>query len=153
MGFLNIRNISLFLICSIPFCSEYIALKNTYIKMNYKTFKWEEYLEKYADKKEPLYTMNSHGGFYSYYGYKTYIDTRAELFIKKNNHKEDIFHEFYLIMNGKILYDEFLNKYQFHYLVVDKREPFYKYLKSDYNTYYHPVYGCKKLIVYERNSE
>ena len=185
MGFLNIRNISLFLICSIPFCSEYIALKNTYIKMNYKTFKWEilvciillcsfayyerdnfvvvkkdigqvevlEYLEKYADKKEPLYTMNSHGGFYSYYGYKTYIDTRAETFIKKNNHKEDIFHEFYLVMNGKIRYDEFLNKYQFHYLVVDKREPLYKYLKSDYNTYYHPVYGCKKLIVYERNSE
>ena len=185
MGMLNIRNISLFLICSIPFCSSYIPLNNTYLKQNNKILKWGivgvaivlgvfaysqrerfiiiykkigqmevlDYLNKHADRKEAIYTMSNHGNFYSYHGYKTYIDTRAELFLKKNNHKEDIFHESYLIMNGKINYSDFLKKYQFHYVVVDKLEPLYGYLKSDYNDLCHSVYHYKKLRVYECNYE
>ena len=182
MALFNIRNISLFLICSLPFCVNYLDIKYKYYnKFNKKEliiylvcfitmigtiiYNKDNYVlsDEYLGQKEvlnylsekslgnnPIYTMNSHGGFFSFYNYKTYIDTRAEVFIKKNNKKEDIFHEFYLIMTGKIDYYEFLEKYKFKYLVIDKDEPLRRYLINNNDHSYKCVFKSKNLYLYER---
>ena len=180
MALLNIRNVSLFYICRLVFCSEYIDLKLEIDNRFYKKYIWGyvfaflllvcviilnresyvllkkagqydvlNYMNCNIDAGEVIYTGNFDGSYYSFYGYKTYIDTRAELFLKVNNHKEDIFHEYYLLMNGKLQYDLFLEKYHFKYLVVDKREPIYQYLKS--NDFYHLLYKSKKTYLYMKN--
>ena len=184
MALMNIRNVNLFFICSIPFCTDYIKDKIKYkseFSINYKLLfclfviitiayiclnnekyvlsnsitgqdKVLSYMEKNVDKNEPIYTVNTNGGFIAFYGYKPYIDTRAEVYLKVNNKKEDIFHEFYLLMNGKLDYDSFLKKYNFKYLLVDKKEPMYRYLNSKYNKDYHLVYKNKKTYLYEKNN-
>ena len=110
-----------------------------------------EYMNKNIDKNEPVFTINNNGGYYSYNGYKTYIDTRAELFLKVNNHKADIFHEYYLLLNEKLDYEEFLNKYNFKYLVISPREPasLFKYIKTSDN--YHLLYKSKRTYLYMKN--
>lgn len=110
------------------------------------------YIEKkHISKEEPLYTINTNGSYFSYNGYKTYMDTRAEVFLKANNKKRDIFHEFYLLMSDQIDYNSFLKKYNFKYLVINKNEPLDKFLKSKNNTSYHIVYKNKKLLLYGKN--
>ena len=109
-----------------------------------------EYMEKHVSKDEPIYTMSSNGGFYSYYGYKTYMDTRAEVFLKVNNRKEDLFHEFYLYLNDKLDYNEFLRKYNFKYLVIDEEEPMHRFLESVENTDYNLLYVDKKTLLYKK---
>ena len=184
MALSNIRNIPLFLIVSLVFCSQYINYKAEYINdfnLKYKIAyilmfictvgviissknnyimsdeylgqrKVLEYMEKNVSKKEPIYTMNTNGGYYSYYGYKTYIDTRAEVFLKKNNHKKEIFHEFYLNMNGRIDYKKFLDKYKFNYLVVNVNEPLKGYLDSKLNTEYKVIYKSKRTLLYKKSN-
>lgn len=184
MALINIRNIFIFLICSLPFCTKYISPKIKYIynnlkryiifyslvvccliviiicnKSNYilqdsKTGQKEIliYLNKNANKKDSIYTTNIYGGYFSFYRYKTYIDSRSEIFLKINNHKSDIFHEFFLVMTNNISYDEFLNKYKFKYLIIDEDEPLYHYLNSDRNKQYQQVLKEKKLYLFEKKN-
>ena len=82
-------------------------------------------------------------------GLKTYIDTRAEVFLKKNNKKEDIFVELYNLQNGSIDYNEFINKYNFDYLIVYKGDMIYKNLVNDSN--YKMVYDNKENYKNKKN--
>ena len=85
-----------------------------------------------------LYTNYNNGSYCEYRGIKTYIDTRAEVFLKSNNKKEDIFYEYYLLTKGRYDIDKFLNKYNFTHLLVTKNDILYKYLinSKDYETIY-----------------
>ena len=74
-------------------------------------------------------------------GLKTYIDTRAEVFLKKNNKKADIFVELYDLQSGMIDYKKFLDKYDFDYLVVYIYDFLYDKLLDDEN--YEIVYENK----------
>ena len=74
-------------------------------------------------------------------GLKPYIDTRAEVFLKKNNKKADIFIELYDLQKGMIDYKEFLDKYDFDYLVVYIHDILYSKLLNDDN--YEIVYENK----------
>ena len=58
------------------------------------------------------------GGYVEFRGYKSYIDSRAEVFLKKNNHKEDIYKEYYEFETGLMGKDEFLKKYNFDFILV-----------------------------------
>ena len=93
-----------------------------------------------SEKKEniKLYTDFDDGAYAEYRGIKTYIDARAEIFLKSFNHQTDIFYEFYLVHEGKIDFKEFLNKYQFTHLLVKKDSYIYSYLKlnKDYQIFY-----------------
>ena len=75
-----------------------------------------------------MFTEFDDGSYYEYHGYKCYIDSRAEVFIKSINHKEDIFHEYYLLFTKKLDYNTFINKYNFDYMVVNKDSGLYDYL-------------------------
>ena len=92
---------------------------------------FSDYLNKNASKSIKLYTNYNLGGYFEYKGYKCYIDPRAELFLKANNKKEDIFKEYYNIDMDNV--EKFLKKYDFDYLLVDKKVDYYLYnhLKKD----------------------
>ncbi len=71
-------------------------------------------------------------------GIKTYIDPRAELFVKKYNKKYDIFDEFQMISGGNpsdeyIKY--FLKKYNFTHIIVNYDKTFERFLRNSDNYY------------------
>lgn len=155
MAFLNLKNFAFLIIGTIPFLvcffkknfkseiSIFIILtflpifliiflinnnQKQYLIRDDKNSKIVDYLDKNANKKIKLYTDFDDGSYYEYHGYKCYIDSRAEVFIKSINHKEDIFHEYYLLFTGKIKYENFINKYNFDYMVINKKSDLYKYI-------------------------
>ena len=182
MALCNIRNTSIFFICGLIFCSEYIVYKAKYIEKFNKKYivlyliafialvsvvysnrngyilsdeyigmkKVANYLDKVSSKDDPIYTNTCTGTYFSYRGYKTYIDTRAEVYLKVNNHKENTFYEFYKLVHDNTGYKEFLDKYNFKHLIIVEDEPFNRYLKTKDNDKYHVVYKSGEVLLYER---
>ena len=68
--------------------------------------------------KQPatVYVSFNDGGYLEYRGYKSYIDPRAEVFLKRNNHKEDIYKEYYEFETGLISIEDFIKKYNFDFI-------------------------------------
>ena len=60
-----------------------------------------------------LYTDYSDGSIFEYHGYKPYIDSRAEVFLKKMNHKENILKEYLNFNLDEKTRDKFIKKYDF----------------------------------------
>lgn len=81
----------------------------------------------YFSKKEDVKVFASfnYGGYVEFRGYKAYIDPRAEVFLKINNHKEDIYHEYNLFEEYSIDLDVFLEKYNFDYIVATAEDRLY----------------------------
>lgn len=73
------------------------------------------------------YTGYNDGGYVEYRGYQSYLDPRGEVFLKKNNKKEDILFEWTDLQEGRAKEGDFLDKYQFDYLVVRKEDRLYDY--------------------------
>lgn len=101
-----------------------------------------------AGKKLVLYTGYDEGGYAEFRGLKPYIDPRAEVFVKKNNHKDDIMKEYYNLQAGCTYYKDFLNKYGFTCLLVSKNDILYTYLPHDAD--YKTVYQDKTYRVFEK---
>ena len=149
MALSSLRNISLFLIATIPFIVKYLEFKdidkfvwNRNWIINYvviliiflsifvtamcnKNYKFVNemddvvaYLDTYADKDIKLYTDYSYGSIFEYNGYKPYLDTRAEVFTKKMNGKEDILDEYIRFNLDESFRDEFIKKYDFDYYAI-----------------------------------
>ena len=60
-----------------------------------------------------------------------YIDPRAEIYLKANNQKEDIFLEYYQLMkNPAKNYKKVMNKYKFTHIFLKDKGEFYKYVKK-----------------------
>ena len=78
------------------------------------------YLDKNATYDIKLYTDYNDGSYMEYRGFKCYIDPRAEVFLKANNHVYDIFDEYYNLEKGIEEAKVFLEKYQFDYLLVSE---------------------------------
>ena len=72
-----------------------------------------------------VYASFNNGGYVEFRGYKAYIDPRAEVFLKINNGKEDIHSEYYDFEFNKIELKDFLNKYNFDFLLVDITDRLY----------------------------
>jgi hypothetical protein len=97
-----------------------LIIFKTPIRDGVKIKEFADYLDNNASYDIKLFTDYNTGAYMEYRGYKCYIDPRAEIFLKTNNHVEDIFNEFYNLEYGEIDPKEFLDKYQFDYLLVDK---------------------------------
>ena len=98
-----------------------------------------------------VYASFNNGGYVEFRGYKAYIDPRAEVFLKKNNGKENIHNEYYDFEFGKIERDEFLNKYNFDFLLVDMTDRLYSDMDTEnYFVIYDNINDGYK--VYARNS-
>ncbi len=95
-----------------------------------------------------LYVDFDDGAYAEWRGIKSYIDGRAEIFLKSLNKKEDIFREFYLVNNGKINYQKFLNKYNFTHLLVKRDSYLNQYLLTRKN--YKIIYQKKDYVIYQK---
>ena len=103
-----------------------------------------EILDREDKNRIILYTGFNQGQYLEFYGYHPYIDGRAELFLKDNNGEYDYLKEYRELNSGKIYYKDFVNKYQFNYLVVDTIQThFISSLKhdSDYELLYKSDYA------------
>lgn len=104
--------------------SGYTATDNDYI--------YKETLRRlaadYGANGEDIYCNFDCGSYADWAGYHPYIDGRAEVYLKKVNGVEDTFEEEMNLRRGAIWYKDFLNKYDFSYLIVEKDyEPAFYY--------------------------
>ena len=104
------------------------------------------YLDKNASKNITLYTDYHTGSYVEFDSYKPYIDSRAEVFLKKNNGKKDVLDEYYKLLNGTLDMDKFIDTYKFDYIMVNRYEKFYEFIKK--NEDYELVYEGKNKITF-----
>lgn len=71
------------------------------------------------------------GGYGMFLGVKSYLDCRAEYFIKYNNKKYDILKEYFLLQHNKININEFLDKYKFTHLLLNSGDIMFKLSEID----------------------
>lgn len=81
--------------------------------------------EVFDPEKVTVYSSFNDGGYVSFRGYKPYIDPRAELFLKKNNKKADIFEEYYKLQHNETNKQAFLDKYKFDILLIRDTDKLY----------------------------
>jgi hypothetical protein len=89
-----------------------------------------------------------------YRGYNCYIDPRAEVFLKANNKKEDILIEYYDLQNTRsINSNEFIKKYDFDYLLLNKEgDALYYDLRNYPNDLYEIVYEDKEFELWQKKT-
>lgn len=181
MCLMNIRNFALFLLFGFSSIVNYINIydDNSYINIkryliiysvliiglfgfsfynkNYLLFSKNNnygvvnYLNKNTNKDISIYTGFDDGSYISYFGYKTYIDGRAEVFLKKNNHVFDLFNEYYYFSNYGKNRDMFINKYKFDYYVVSiKDKELINYLSNNDILLYNVVYKDKYRVLLKK---
>ena len=97
-----------------------------------KISKYIDYLDKHVQNKEQIkvYSNFADGSYLEYRGYYCYMDPRAEIFLKSNNHKEDLYKEYDDLQRLKIDYRDFLKKYQFDYMLIDKEDILYYFFNK-----------------------
>jgi hypothetical protein len=106
------------------------------------------YILKSVDlSKIRLYNSYETGGYIEFSGIKTFIDSRAEVFTKKLNGKEDIFKDYVEASTGKQYYADLIKKYAFTHFLVGREESWNNFLKHDRR--YRAIYQDKNYIVYE----
>lgn len=98
----------------------------------------DQILEDTPAEQVTLYTGYNSGGMAEFRGLRTYMDARAEVFVKKNNGKADISEEYTNMQLGLSYYKTVLNRYEFSHLLVDEKDFLNTYLPhdSDYKLYY-----------------
>ena len=81
------------------------------------------------ENKEPisLYANFNDGQYLEFKGFHPYIDGRAELFLEKNNKDFDYYGEYCDITSAEMYYRDFVDKYSFNYLILDKISDSYLY--------------------------
>ena len=92
-------------------------------------------LKNFDSKSVRLYTYFDDGSYAVYRGLKCSMDPRAEVFLKKNNHKSDIFKEYYNLQHNKLYYKDYLDKYNFTHLLINKKDSIYFDMKRDSYNY------------------
>lgn len=85
---------------------------------------------------------------FEWYGFKVYTDARPELFTEEINKKESIDSEIYNVEYGVVNYRDFIDKYDFTYIVVNDDTPFVYYLEND--TKWTDVYISGGIRIYTK---
>ena len=173
LAFANVRNIPVFLIATLPLLANYLktmkfSVTNYYIetkkywivliilillvayfhpsRLESEVKNGGDYLKNNYNQDIVVYTNLDYGSYIEYLGFHSYFDTRAEVFLKKANKKEDIFLEAMRIEKSCIDYKNFIKKYKFTHMIVYKDTCLYYYLKND-NTKI--VFNDKKYAIFE----
>ena len=107
-------------------------------------------LEEYSKEHETkIYATYALGSYLEYLGLKPYIDPRAEVFLKSQNEKEDIFIELYNFQNNIIPKEEFIKKYNFTHILIDYTDLLFQYNEIEGYT---QIDGNEKYVkLYIRN--
>ena len=111
------------------------------------TYRYKEGIDYLLEREKAsditLYTRYNDGGYPEWRGIKCYIDPRAEVFLKKNNKREDVIEEYYLLQNGELNIEEFLEKYKFSHLLITEND--YMYDKINNIDNYELIYQNKSI--------
>lgn len=119
MGF---KCVTVFLIGLLSY-SAYINIPGT--KLESEVEVCAKVLKDNYDGDAKVFTTFNLGGHVEYYGLKAYIDPRAEVFLKINNGKDDIFKEFYDLNHDNLSFKELQEKYNFTHAIVTIDESYY----------------------------
>ena len=113
-----------------------------------------DYLDNTVTNKEEikLFTDYIDGSYAEYRGYNCYLDPRGEVFLKVNSGKEDIYEEFNKVSKFEINYKEFIDKYQFDYMLINNNSSLGYLMKYDSYKYIN-VKEDEKHILYKLNEE
>ncbi len=97
-----------------------------------------------------LYNGFNTGGYLEFKGYTTYIDARADSFVKEANHEYDYLTEYLKVSDGKKNYKKMFEKYGFNYAIIDKssEKPLYVNLKNDDD--YQLIHKSKHYAVFKK---
>lgn len=98
--------------------------------------KIDEGVEEGGRKGARVYVGYDDGGYLEFRGYRPYLDPRAEVFIKKNNGKEDILKEWEDLENGNLSVEKFIEKYDFDYMLVREDDKIYDLEDENYELVY-----------------
>ncbi len=175
MAFMNLRNISIFLLCSFPFVIKpiikkfktvisikifaifivailsfyiYNCINGAYILKDKKMNDILIYMNNNYSKNIKIFNYFDDGPYLEFNNYRAYIDTRAEVFIKKMNKKKDIFDEYMDVIMGIKDFDEFSKEYDFKVFIIEKDSILYKKLKNNHD--YKIVYQNKYNSIFEK---
>ena len=99
--------------------------------------KLDEEIPEEKRKEMRVYTGYNDGGYMEFRGYRPYLDPRAEVFLESNNGKEDVLLEWMNVKDGEEKRKEFLEKYNFDYIVVrGEGDPLYRDKIDGYEVLY-----------------
>jgi hypothetical protein len=98
--------------------------------------------------KMRIYNSYDTGGYIEFSGIRSFIDSRAEIYTKKLNRKEDIFQDYCDALAGKLYYTDLIAKYSFTHLLVNNDDLMNNCLKNDKK--YRVVFHDTKYVIYEK---
>jgi len=148
-----------FAICLLGFFSFLVFITEPKAKLTHDAEAAMDVLERsFSPETSTVYTSFNYGGYVEFRGFKPYIDPRAELYIKKNNKKDDIFKEFYDLQHGSLNVTEFIKKYNFTHLLIKNTDYLYNNMLDQENyviiyddtTKGYRLYGRKDLFTSEQ---
>ena len=92
------------------------------------------------------------GAYLEFKGYTTYIDPRADSFVKEANHEFDYLTEYSKIAKGEKNYKKVFDKYGFNYALVcrSSEKPLYINLKNDKD--YELIFKNKNYAVFKKTA-
>lgn len=110
----------------------------------------DEYAESHGGNKDSVRLFNEFntGSFLQYHGYKTYFNPQPELYAKAINGKEDVYLEYIDLRNGKLDYQEFIDKYEFTHILVETNTTCSVWL--DLTDGYEKVWSSDDFVLFER---
>ncbi len=173
LALVNNRSFGVFLIGSLPILSNYLKNYNFKVKNNYidtrkvwggvfililivsimnpnrlesSVKRGGDFLDKNYSKNIVLYTGCDYGSYLEYLGFHPYTDTRAEVYTKKGNKKQDIFMEAVNFEKYCYNFKDLMSKYKFTHMIVNKKSCLYYYLKDD-NTKI--IFKDKDYVIFE----
>ena len=131
------------IIISITLISIFIMFSNKIINIKYKEFLNNKVINIIKEEKpNRLFNMYDYGGELVYNDIKVFIDGRADLYSKYN------YKDYLDISKCNNDYIKLINKYDFDYLLIDKKYPIYTYLK--YSKDYILIYENSKSVLYKK---
>lgn len=149
-NFIRISIVLIIILLIIPFL---LVTKNKWIIFENPLENGINYVKKLEGNKNGITMYCAYGlcNYAEWLDLKLYIDSRAEIFLKANNKKKDIFKEYYNLQQGKLYYKDFIEKYNFDYLIVDENDYLYQLLINDNDDNYEIIYnGVSNKINYKR---
>ena len=93
-----------------------------------------------------IYVGYNNGGYVEFRGYRAYIDSRGGVFSERGNKKADILKEYADLRDKKIEPDEFLDKYDFDYVIATEYDGGIYEINEDK---YDLIYENEKIKLFE----
>ncbi len=142
------KNIVVIVLCALAVIPVYEAYEK---QVNVQKYKVEvgDFLAEYVGNTNGIkvFNISDEGSYLEFLGFKTYTDTRAEIFSDKINNKGNYYRERLLFEIGRVPYTEYIYQYDYKYIVLPKGQKQTKKMNKDKNLKI--IHENKRFYVYE----